>query len=71
MRETIFKGCFLLVAILMAAQTALAQIVINRNSVEDFFNSEFSVFSAMSSNSPLPIMSTASCRMRNTGFWGL
>ncbi len=48
MRETIFKGCFLLVAILMAAQTALAQIVINRNSVEDFFNSEFSVFSAMS-----------------------
>ena len=48
MRKTILAGCIVLIASAMAAQSALAQIVITRSSIEDFFNSEFSVVSMMS-----------------------
>jgi len=48
MRKSILAGCFVLVAALMAAQTALAQIVLTRNSVEDFFNADFRAVTAMS-----------------------
>jgi hypothetical protein len=48
MRKTILAGCFVLIASAMAAQSVLAQIVLTRSSIEDFFNTEFSVVSMMS-----------------------
>ena len=48
MRKTILAGCIVLIAAAMAAQTTLAQIVITRSSIEDFFNADFSVVSSMS-----------------------
>jgi hypothetical protein len=49
MRKTVLGGCFVLAAVI-AAQAALAQIAITRNTIEDFFNSEFHVVSSVSTD---------------------
>jgi len=48
MRNTISAGCLATMVILALVQTTAAQITLTRSSVEDFFNAEFNVVSAMS-----------------------
>jgi len=48
MRKTILTGCLATMVILVLAQTAAAQITLTRSSIEDIFNTDFSIVSAMS-----------------------